>query len=105
MADDMSSKIKDALSNPELMSLVSSLAGQNSETQADETAIIPQESRSDDLTASIGNIINKMNNSSDRRINLLNALRPYMRESKVANIDKAVKMLRLTQLTSVFKDL
>ena len=40
----------------------------------------------------------------DRRINLLTALKPYLSSSRSANVDKAIRLLRLTKLTETFRN-
>ena len=99
MADDFQDKLNSILSNPEIMKMISSMAGQvNSE---------PQSSNSDtgnDSSADFGNLANiasKISSEDDDRIRLLNALRPYMNESRSANMDTAIKILKLTKLTSL----
>ncbi len=95
MNDDLGEKLKSLLSNPEALNMFSSLLG------SDE----PEPKKDDEFIINVKNAISKMNSGSDKRVNLLNALRPYMRESRVSNIDKAIKMLKLSQITSIFKDL
>lgn len=104
MADDISEKLQALLSNPEAMNMFSSLLGSkadNSDIGDDSESSV----QSDELLTNIQNAVSKVNSGSDKRINLLNALKPYMRESRASGIDKAVKMLKLTQLTSIFKNL
>ncbi len=100
MSDELGDKIKALLSNPETMNMVSSLLG-NSSTQNEQSL----QSNDDEFISNVKNAISKVNSGSDKRINLLNALKPYMRDSRASNIDRAIKMLKLTQLTSLFKDL
>ena len=100
MADDIGEKLQSILSNPEAMNMFSSLLGsgnnKGSETNSDGN---------DEFINNIQTAMSRLNNTTDRRINLLNALKPYMRSTRAEGIDKAVKMLKLTQLTSIFKDL
>ncbi|MBO5369470.1 MAG: hypothetical protein J6B23_02195 [Clostridia bacterium] len=100
MADDIGEKLQALLSNPEAMNMFSSLLGSGN-NKGNET----DNSGNDEFINNIQTAMSKLSNTSDRRINLLNALRPYMRSSRAEGIDKAVKMLKLTQLTSIFKDL
>ena len=96
MADDMTDKIKSILNNPEMMGMLSAFLGSKDESEA--------ENNNESLVA-INSVMDKIKNSDDKRINLLNALKPYMRNSRASNIDKAVKMLKITQLGSILKDL
>ena len=98
MADDMADKIKEVLNNPQMLEMLSSFMGTKANTG--ET-----NSESGEDFAEIKNVMDKIHVSSDKRITLLNALKPYMRNARASNIDKAIKMLKITQLSSILKDL
>ena len=107
MADDISEKLKSILNNPDAMNMFSSLLGGKDAAPLSPSAS-PNEtdtSSGNDLLNNIQAAVSRVNSGNDKRINLLNALKPYMRESRVSNIDRAVKMLKLTQITSILKDL
>ena len=102
MADELGDKIKSLLSNPEAMNMFSSLIGNgNSENVSSDEAY----GEEDEFVSNIKNVLSRVNSGSDKRINLLNALKPYMRRSRSSNIDKAIKMLKISQMTSIFRDL
>ena len=109
MADDISEKLKSILNNPDAMNMFSSLLGGKVKDAAPlSPSTSPNEtdtSSGNDLLYNIQAAVSRVNSGNDKRINLLNALKPYMRESRVSNIDRAVKMLKLTQITSILKDL
>lgn len=96
MAEDMADKLKSLLNNPEMMGMLSSFLNNQKEDEP------PQSSQP---SADIQSMISRIQSSDDKRITLLNALRPYMRSSRASGIDKAVKMLKITQLGSILKDL
>lgn len=48
------------------------------------------------------NIIEKMNNSSDPRSNLLQSLKPYLRNEKKDKLDQYSKILNMTNLMELF---
>lgn len=98
MADDMADKLKSILNNPEMMGMLSSFLSSGSTQDSEDT-------KGDESLASIKSMMDRINSGDDKRINLLNALRPYMRNSRASNIDRAVKMLKLTQIGSILKDL
>ncbi len=100
MSEDIFEKLKQVMSNPGAMDTVSSLLNQNS--GQDNT---PNGKNDDNFESTIKNAVSSLNYSGDNRINLLSALKPYMRQSRADNIDKAIKMLKLTKLSSIFKDL
>ena len=92
----MTDKIKSILNNPEMMGMLSSFLGSKDESESENN---------NDSLVGIKSMMDKINSGDDKRINLLNALKPYMRNSRASNIDKAVKMLKITQLGSILKDL
>ena len=98
MADDMADKIKEILNNPQMLEMLSSFTG----TKNNSNELNAQSTEDFD---GLKNVMDKINVGSDKRITLLNALKPYMRNSRASNIDKAIKMLKITQLSSIFKDL
>lgn len=99
MADDMSNKIMEILSNPEMMKKINdvmgSLGGSSDGTEGDASSELAENAR---------NIMSSINHTDDRRITLLNAIKPYLRESRASGVDKAIKMLRITKLTEIFKN-
>lgn len=98
MADDFQDKLNSMLSNPELMKMISSMAGQVSSEPQSNNSDISNDSSPD--LSNLANIASKISSEDDDRIRLLNALRPYMNQSRSANMDTAIKILRLTKLTS-----
>lgn len=104
MADELGDKLKSLLSNPDTLNMFSSLLGSSGSNQNEASSPSPINS-DDEFVSNIKNAMASINTGSDKRINLLNALKPYMRQSRASNIDRAVKMIKLSQLTSLFKDL
>lgn len=47
-------------------------------------------------------IMDKMNNSSDSRSNLLQSLKPYLRDEKKSKLDQYSKLLTMTNLMELF---
>lgn len=110
MADDLQNKLNTILNNPEMMKTISDLAGSlggNSSAGAAGGGGVPSQGGgiSDAAISNLQSALAGINDSSDTRINLLNALRPYMRTSRAANMDMAVKLLKLTKLTTLLKDI
>ena len=100
MADELSDKIKALLSNPEAMNMFGSILG-NSDTGVSA----PSQNDDDEFILNVKNAISMINSGSDKRINLLNALKPYMRKSRADNMDMAIRIIKLTKLTSLLKDI
>ncbi len=96
MAEDMTDKLKTLLNNPEMIGMLSTFLNSQKDDNSNET---------EQSAADIQNVVSRISSADDKRITLLNALRPYMSKSRASNIDKAVRMLKLTKLSSVLKDL
>lgn len=98
MAQDIGEKLKSILSDPKMMESFSGLLdsgeGKNS-TNNNEN----------DTGGELQSLMSKLGTGDDKRINLLNALRPYMKSSRAESIDKAVRIIKLTKLSSILKDL
>ena len=46
----------------------------------------------------------KMNTQNDANSNLLYSLKPYLRESKQAKLDQYANLMKLSQITNLFKN-
>jgi hypothetical protein len=57
-----------------------------------------------DLTRKMKKAMDMINTSSDPRMNLLNALRPYLNHERQKKLQKAVKFMRLGSLTKLLDD-
>ena len=98
MADDMTDKIKNILNNPDILNMLSSLS--NSETEQNKLA-----SGTGDIESGIKSMLSNLDTQNDKRVNLLYALKPYMKGKRADNLDRAIKMVKLTKLGSILKDL
>ena len=49
-------------------------------------------------------VMDKMNNSNDPRSNLLNSLKPYLREGRKEKLDQYANLLNIAKIADVFKD-
>lgn len=98
MADEFQDKLNALLSNPEIMKTISGLAGQLGSTDNQSTSDI---SNNTPDFGNLANIAKSISAEDDDRIRLLNALRPYMNPKRSANMDTAIKILKLTKLTSL----
>ena len=95
MNDDLAGLLGGLLSNPEsIKRLMNSIS--NGESQPHEETAEQLPIPSDFAQLSSGR--------DDRRINLLTALKPYLSSSRSANVDKAIRLLRLTKLTETFRN-
>ncbi len=100
MADDFQDKLNAMLSNPDLMKTISALAGGLVNTPV-ESAPPEQNDVPRDMSAELSSVVSAVSDNNDSRINLLYALRPYVRSSRAEQMDMAIKILKLTKLTSL----
>jgi hypothetical protein len=132
MSDDMGDKIKqiaDMLgqnSNPNipdnvkgLLNMLMSNTG-NSSKDEDTQEDPPQTSRSNENSNSSSNsneaddfadmarkmkkAMSKLNVANDPRVNLLNAIRPYLNKSRQRKLQTCLKLMRIGSLTQVLDD-
>ena len=52
----------------------------------------------------VRNMISAINNTDDRRITLLTALKPYLSSTRAVEADKAIKLLRLTKISQFLRN-
>lgn len=92
MNEDLSKMLSNMLSNPDAMKNMLSSGGGTPSASPDE------------LQSSIKGMMSALNSVDDRRITLLNALKPYLSPDKASGVDRAIRMLRLTKLSEVFRN-
>ena len=54
------------------------------------------------LLLKAGKALSQLNNTPDDRCNLLEALKPYLRQERKKRIDEAVRILHLLRLAEIF---
>ena len=110
--EDMASKISELLSDPKGMEKIKSLANSlfnDNSVPKDEP---PEDTSSEGFSLpngfDIGKIMGLMsafnNPQSDRRSNLLLALKPHLSNERQERVDKAVKLLKIAALLPVLKE-
>lgn len=57
-----------------------------------------------DTIIKIKSLMEKLNNKNDPRSNLLYSLKPYLRETRKKKLDQYVNLLKITEVTNLFKD-
>ena len=113
--DGFSKAFTEILSNPEMMSAISSMAQKFKEDNAKkETNAAPESEKegkdtSQDTTSLVGKfpellglLSNKATGNNNRRSDLLCALKPYLSQNRIDAIDQIIK---LSELSNVFKNL
>lgn len=56
------------------------------------------------MISKLSSAMNKMNNKNDPRANLLQSLKPYLRDSKKEKLDQYVNLLNVTKIADILKD-
>ena len=92
MSEDISRLLESALKNPDaLKGLLGSASGGGENNNAKDT------------DTSIQNMVEVLSQNDDRRITLLNALKPYMRGSRLEGIDRAIRLIKISKLSEVMR--
>lgn len=106
MDDNMMDKLKGILNDPDTMQSLSemmgSLGGSQQKKQAESETKAAQQMQ---MMMRVKDIMDRVNDTDDPRINLLTALRPYMRSKRASHMDRAIRMIQMTKITSILKDL
>lgn len=98
---NLSEAISGLLNDPKIKDLVQSLQG---------AADAPSDSDNNSSAPDIGKIIalknmyEKAMHETDPKINLLTALRPYLSEPRMKNLDVCLKFLRFYKMAGMLKD-
>ena len=99
--DDLSARIASLLNDPDSMDKIRGMA----ESMLSGSAEKP---KSDPLDVDIGRLlpmIQKINNKkSDKRCELLMALRPHLSEERQQRVDRAVKILRVIDMLPLLQE-
>ncbi len=96
-SDDLSKLIGNMMQNPDALKGLLSPAENSGENQAPS---VPQ----DNPETAVKNMMSVLNQSDDRRITLLNALKPYLSPTRASGIDRAIRILRLTKLSEMLRN-
>ncbi|MBP5245465.1 MAG: hypothetical protein J6036_03315 [Clostridia bacterium] len=102
MSDVSSERIKELLSNPENLNLIASIAGglsgKKNENAPDESKAVFQAAEEELPPAKTTSAI------TDKRIALLNAIKPYVSERKRERVEGLVKAISIAGLISNYRD-
>ncbi len=97
-SDDISKLISSMMQNPDALK---GLLG--SAPDAEKSQTTPSQSGTD-LESSVKSMMSVLNHTDDRRITLLNALKPYLSSQRADGIDRAIRILKLTKLSEVLRN-
>lgn len=82
-----------------LSSFISNSNSDSNSNTSDNTSSIDLET-----IMKIKSIIETLNTKNDPRSNLLYSLKPYLRKSKQSKLDQYANLLKITQMTDLFKN-
>lgn len=92
MSEDLSGILRNLMANPEAVKgLMGSLTGDSPQNKP-----IPEENPAGGYNPTLG--------YEDRRISLLNALKPYLNPSRATNVDKAIRLIKLAKMTEAMRN-
>ena len=58
-----------------------------------------------DIVMKIKKMYDRINSVDDPRINLLNALKPYLNEKRLARLDSAIKVINISKISTIVNDI
>lgn len=95
-------KMQEILNSPEAMdkvlSLAQSIMGNSSAPEEKNDLMSTLGNIDPKVIQTVSSVISEYNSTDDRRFQLLNALRPYMRAGEDTHIDKAMQIMRLSRV-------
>lgn len=100
--------INSFLSDPDAMSKISEMlsafsGSESSEEPQKESAASPFDDPA--LLLKLGQIFGAMGGEDDNDTRLLYALKPYLSEKRAESADKAIKLMKLTKMSSMLGDI
>ncbi|MBE7043664.1 MAG: hypothetical protein E7399_09300 [Ruminococcaceae bacterium] len=98
MSQDMMGQLQQMLSDPEMAEKLKQALGSFG-------AAPEQQEQTEDATQKIKQVYEQINSGPDPRVSLLKALKPYMNHTRSAQVDTAVRLLGLTKMSGLFKEL
>ncbi len=96
LSDSLNAILKDPSAMAEVRSMMEGLGGAPSSKEEDPIL---------ENMAKIQAIYQRMNQTGDPRMELMNAIRPYMSPRRLDGLNQAMKLVRMTRLASIFRDM
>ncbi len=96
MSQDLMGQLQQLLQDPDTVDKLKSVLGGLSQPNEAE---FPEED-----TVRLQKAISGINSMPDPRVSLLKALKPYMNQSRSAQLDTAVKLLGLTKMSGLLRE-
>lgn len=105
--------IADAISqiSPEMIQNFSKIINNNNQSKSDQTTANSSNNAGFDfsnidmnMVIKLTSAMNKMNDKNDPRTNLLQSLKPYLRDSKKEKLEQYVNLLNVTKIADILKE-
>lgn len=108
MADNTEAMIKKMLDDPNTISkingILSSLDGSGSEA-SEKPPELPPGLQNPEMLMKIGKIMQQYNGMDDDGVNLIRALKPFLSGKRAKSAEQAIKILKLSRMTTLFQDI
>lgn len=108
MADNTEAMIKKMLDDPDTVSkingILSSLGGGGSDA-SEKPPELPPGLQNPEMLVKIGKIMQQYNGMNDDGVQLILALKPFLSEKRVKSAEQAIKILKLSRMTTLFRDI
>ncbi len=100
MSQDFMGQLQNLLSDPEMAEKLKQALGTFAGSPVPE-----KREEQEDATQKIKQVYEQINSGPDPRVSLLKALKPYMNHTRSAQLDTAVRLLGLTKMSGLLKEL
>lgn len=97
---NLSDAIESILSDPKMKDLMQSLSGSPNQESENKEGQMPDVGK----IMKLKSMYDSAMSSNDPRLTLLSALRPYLSDSRVKNLDVCIKFLRFYKIAGMLKD-
>ena len=97
---NLSDAIESILSDPKMKDLMQSLSGSPNQESENKEGQMPDVGK----IMKLKSMYDSAMSSNDPRVTLLSALRPYLSDSRVKNLDVCIKFLRFYMIAGMLKD-
>lgn len=106
MADSAENMIQNILNDPEAMGKISSLLSSlKEENGSKEESSAPFPAENMQMMLRLQQIMSKMSDTDDNGVKLITALKPYLSGKRAESAETAIKMLKLSKISSLFENI
>jgi len=105
MASSPEEMIQSILSDPDAMSKIGDMLGALTSDKKEDEPPAPSSPFDDPaLLLKITNMMQKLSGEEDNNTRLITALKPYLSHKRAESADKAIKLMKLSKMTSLLGD-